>query len=130
MRRKQLMDRLISAFQEPIQPQGLAVYLDELAEFTDDELDFAITYWVREKKKFPVISELRKACSDHRRANKAWNAIDTAKMLEEKSVEPIQWKRRDSSQDHTPEAIARRVRFLNSRYPSVLKRYSDEENRI
>ena len=128
MNRKSLMAKLIASFREPIQPETIAVYLDELATFTDEELDFAITYWVREHRKFPSISDLRKACNERRSASKIWNSIGTARRLEDKSRVAPKFFNRLGIQD-TPEAKAARIRFLNSK-PTVLARYSDRDNSL
>lgn len=122
------MKHLVASFQEPLTEETILKYIEYLRTFDEHEIAFIIKHAPLEFKKFPSIQELVKMGQDHRRANKAWgSAVETARMLEDKELP--QWKRRDGSKDHTPEARAARMRQLN-KYPSVLKRYSDEENRI
>ena len=120
-RRRQLMARLIAAFREPIQPETVAVYLDEMKVFTDDELDFAITYWIRERPKFPSISDLRQACQERKTAMSAWSMPD---HLLEGPTEPPSRKMFVSSGD-LPKSV--RMAQLN-KYPALLNRYKREDN--
>ena len=118
-RRRQLMARLIASFREPIQPETIAVYLDELRPYTDDELDHAITYWVREKPKFPAISELLQACKEKRTADKTWTAPQN--LLEGPTEPPIQ----KSFVSTASMSKADRMKQLN-RYPALLNRYKGQ----
>ena len=107
----------MATYREPIQAETVAAYLDELQEYIDEEVEYAIMYWIKEKPKFPSISDLRRACQERQQGAAAWAPSDHMLTDSQDAPQRRTWMR-------PADTPASRMRQLN-RYPILQKRYKE-----
>jgi hypothetical protein len=69
--------RLATAYGQTLNTERIEIYLERLAEFTEEQVISAIMWAMGNMNRFPTIADLRIQIegSDEDHANKAWDAL-------------------------------------------------------